>query len=187
VTSQKTAFFIVTTAPLQGLIIHTHIFGHLLKQEFERRYVGRCGPLDRECTWQSASYHLAVPVTAHFSFYELYAALTKRLTKHNVTKWRFRPRTYRGHCPCGHNALTPHRTAPMKWVRCQRRLFSLLPRTAQEYVRFEVYTAANMKNAVFWDIKPSSYLTGDTLHLLCRAQPVNAMKDFRFSRRWLWS
>jgi hypothetical protein len=26
-----------------------------------------------------------------------------------------------------------------------------------------------MKNAVFWDIKPSSYLTGDTLHLHYRA------------------
>jgi hypothetical protein len=32
-----------------------------------------------------------------------------------------------------------------------------------------------MKNAVFWDIKPSSYLTGETLRLRYRAQPVNAM------------
>jgi hypothetical protein len=29
-------------------------------------------------------------------------------------------------------------------------------------VRFEVFTAITMKNAVFWDIKPSSYLIGDT-------------------------
>jgi hypothetical protein len=28
-----------------------------------------------------------------------------------------------------------------------------------------------MKNAVLWDKKPSSYLTGDTLHLRYRAQP----------------
>jgi hypothetical protein len=32
-----------------------------------------------------------------------------------------------------------------------------------------------MKNAVFRDINPSSYLTGDTLRLRYRAQPVNAM------------
>jgi hypothetical protein len=30
-----------------------------------------------------------------------------------------------------------------------------------------------MKNAVNWDIKPSSYLTGDTLSPRYRAQPVN--------------
>jgi hypothetical protein len=33
-----------------------------------------------------------------------------------------------------------------------------------------------MKNAVFWDIKPSSYLTGNTLRLGYRAQPVNVMQ-----------
>jgi hypothetical protein len=33
-----------------------------------------------------------------------------------------------------------------------------------------------MKNVVFWDIKPSSYLTGDTLFLRYRAQPVNLCK-----------
>jgi hypothetical protein len=27
---------------------------------------------------------------------------------------------------------------------------------------FEVFTAVTVKNVVFWDIKPSSYLTGDT-------------------------
>jgi hypothetical protein len=32
-----------------------------------------------------------------------------------------------------------------------------------------------MKKSVFWDIKPSSYLTGDILRLSYRAQPVNAM------------
>jgi hypothetical protein len=42
-------------------------------------------------------------------------------------------------------------------------------------VRFEVFTAVTTENAVFWDIKPSSYFTGDTLRLRYRAQPVNAM------------
>jgi hypothetical protein len=42
-------------------------------------------------------------------------------------------------------------------------------------VTFEVFTAVTMKNVVFWDIKPSSYLTGDTLCLRYRVQPVNAM------------
>jgi hypothetical protein len=42
-------------------------------------------------------------------------------------------------------------------------------------VRFEVFTAVTMKNAVFWDIKPSSYFTGDTLRLRYRVKPVNAM------------
>jgi hypothetical protein len=40
-----------------------------------------------------------------------------------------------------------------------------------------------MKNTVFWDMKPSSYFTGDTLRLCYRVQPVNAMQDLRFSRR----
>jgi hypothetical protein len=30
-----------------------------------------------------------------------------------------------------------------------------------------------MKNVVFWDIKPSSFFTGDTLRLRYRDQPVN--------------
>jgi hypothetical protein len=42
-------------------------------------------------------------------------------------------------------------------------------------VRFEVFTAVTMENVVFWDIKPSSYLTGETLRLHYRVQPVNAM------------
>jgi hypothetical protein len=42
-------------------------------------------------------------------------------------------------------------------------------------VRFEVSAAVTMKNAVFWDIKPSSDVTGDILRLRYRAQPVNAM------------
>jgi hypothetical protein len=33
------------------------------------------------------------------------------------------------------------------------------------YVRFEIFTAVTMENAVFWDIKPSSYLTGNTIPL----------------------
>jgi hypothetical protein len=48
-------------------------------------------------------------------------------------------------------------------------------RTTQYYVRFEVFTAVTMKNAVFWDIKTQFFLTGDILRLLYRAQPVNAM------------
>jgi hypothetical protein len=31
----------------------------------------------------------------------------------------------------------------------------------RKYVRFEVFTAVTMKDVVFWDIKPSSYFTGD--------------------------
>jgi hypothetical protein len=42
-------------------------------------------------------------------------------------------------------------------------------------VRFEVFAAVTMKNVVFWDIKPSSYFTGDTLRLRYRVQPVNDM------------
>jgi hypothetical protein len=48
-------------------------------------------------------------------------------------------------------------------------------RNRKYYVRFEVSTAVTMKNAVFWDMKPSSYFTGDTLHLRYRVQPVNAL------------
>jgi hypothetical protein len=43
------------------------------------------------------------------------------------------------------------------------------------YVRFEVFTAVTMKNGIFWDIKPSSYLTVDILRLHYRAQPVKTM------------
>jgi hypothetical protein len=32
-----------------------------------------------------------------------------------------------------------------------------------------------LKNVVFWDKKPSSHFTGDTLHLCYKVQPVNAM------------
>jgi hypothetical protein len=35
-----------------------------------------------------------------------------------------------------------------------------------------------MKNIVFWDIKPSSYFTGDTLHLHYRVQPVKCYVRF---------
>jgi hypothetical protein len=43
-------------------------------------------------------------------------------------------------------------------------------------VRSELSTAVTM-NVVFWDIKPSSYRTGDTLRLRYRAKPVNAKYD----------
>jgi hypothetical protein len=32
-----------------------------------------------------------------------------------------------------------------------------------------------MKSVAFWDIRANSYLTGNTLHLCYRAQPVNAV------------
>jgi hypothetical protein len=40
-----------------------------------------------------------------------------------------------------------------------------------------------MKNAVFSDIKPRSYLTGDTIRLRYIVQPVNAMYELSFLRR----
>jgi hypothetical protein len=49
------------------------------------------------------------------------------------------------------------------------------PQKRVNYIRVKVFTAVAMRNAVFWDIKPSSYLTGNTSHLRHRAQPVNAM------------
>jgi hypothetical protein len=42
-------------------------------------------------------------------------------------------------------------------------------------VSVEVFTAVTMKNVVFWDIKPISYSSGNTLPLRYTAQPVNAM------------
>jgi hypothetical protein len=42
-------------------------------------------------------------------------------------------------------------------------------------LRFEVFMAVTMKNAVFWEIKSSPYLTGNKLRLRYRTQPVNAM------------
>jgi hypothetical protein len=41
--------------------------------------------------------------------------------------------------------------------------------------KFEVFTLVTKNNAVFWNIKPSLYLTGDALQLSYRAKPVNAM------------
>jgi hypothetical protein len=43
------------------------------------------------------------------------------------------------------------------------------------HVRSEVITAVAIKYVVFWDIKHSSYLTGDTLLLHCKSQAVNTM------------
>jgi hypothetical protein len=50
-------------------------------------------------------------------------------------------------------------------------------------LRFEVFTAVTMKIVVFWDTETISYFKGDTLHLYYSVQPVNAIKDLRFSRR----
>jgi hypothetical protein len=41
--------------------------------------------------------------------------------------------------------------------------------------KIEVFTAVTIKNAVFWDIKPRLYFTGDTFRIHYRVQPVNAM------------
>jgi hypothetical protein len=41
-------------------------------------------------------------------------------------------------------------------------------------LRFEVFTAATMKNAVFWDINPQ-FFTGNTLRLHYTVQSVNAV------------
>jgi hypothetical protein len=58
----------------------------------------------------------------------------------------------------------------------RRHITSPLQSSAGECcVRFEVFTAVTTKNAVIWDIKPSSYLPGDTLGLRYIDQPVNAM------------
>jgi hypothetical protein len=43
------------------------------------------------------------------------------------------------------------------------------------YVGFEVFSAVTVKDVVFWDIKSSLYLTGNTLHFCYGIQPVNAM------------
>jgi hypothetical protein len=50
-------------------------------------------------------------------------------------------------------------------------------------LRFDVITAVTMKNVVFWDIKNQFNLTGDTLRLRYRVQPVNAMEDLTLSRQ----
>jgi hypothetical protein len=42
-------------------------------------------------------------------------------------------------------------------------------------LRFEVFTAMTMKNAVFLDKKNNLYVTEDTLRLCHTFQPVNAM------------
>jgi hypothetical protein len=56
---------------------------------------------------------------------------------------------------------------------CKRLLTSQLLCRPRNSVRFEVFTAVTMKNAVFWVIKPNSYLTGDTIRLRYRVQAVN--------------
>jgi hypothetical protein len=50
-------------------------------------------------------------------------------------------------------------------------------------VRSAVFTAATMKNAVFWDKETLSYLTGGTILLRYRVQSVDTMLDLRFSQR----
>jgi hypothetical protein len=40
---------------------------------------------------------------------------------------------------------------------------------------FDVFIAVTAKNAAFWDMKPHFLITGNTINLRYRAQPVNAM------------
>jgi hypothetical protein len=43
-----------------------------------------------------------------------------------------------------------------------------------------IFMVIELKNAVFWDKKPRSYLAGDILLLCYRAQPVNACTIWGF-------
>jgi hypothetical protein len=57
----------------------------------------------------------------------------------------------------------------------------------EHWVRFEVFTAVTMKNALFWDI--ATQFVSQREHItspLYSPAPVNAMQDLRSSRRWLW-
>jgi hypothetical protein len=55
-----------------------------------------------------------------------------------------------------------------------------------EVVWSEIFTAVAINTPYFGIYKPSSYLSGNTLSLRYRPQPITAMKDLMFSRRWLW-
>jgi hypothetical protein len=85
---------------------------------------------------------------------------------------------------CHHYVLHPPLPFPTTVLRNINSSFAIFhprtfalryrPRTKFCHVRFEVFAAVIVKNIVFWDMKPSSYLTGNTI-LLYRARPVNAM------------
>jgi hypothetical protein len=65
-------------------------------------------------------------------------------------------------------------------VEADKYLYKFIAQRAEkediiENIRFEVFATVTMKNAVFWDINPSSYLTENTLRLRYRAKPANAM------------
>jgi hypothetical protein len=62
-----------------------------------------------------------------------------------------------------------------QFVPHRRHYVSTMFPASKCYVRSEVFAAVTIKNVVFWDIKPSSYFTVDTVPLCYRAQPVNAM------------
>jgi hypothetical protein len=51
----------------------------------------------------------------------------------------------------------------------------LPPRILVKLVGFEDFTMVTMKSALSWDIKPTSYLKGNTLRLRYKAQAFNAM------------
>jgi hypothetical protein len=73
----------------------------------------------------------------------------------------------------------PRFLMPIKLVLKRRLdLHTFIPPTQgnlNKSVRLEVFTAVTMKNVVFWDRKPSSYLKGDTSRLRHKVQPFNAM------------
>jgi hypothetical protein len=56
-------------------------------------------------------------------------------------------------------------------------------RTSSSYVKFEVFTAVTMKNAVVCDIKFQFLPHRRYNNLRYIAQPVNAMQDLEFLRR----
>jgi hypothetical protein len=58
--------------------------------------------------------------------------------------------------------------------------------SSQLTLSIELFKAVIMKNVVFWDKKPSLYLTENTLLIRYIAQPVNTMSGLKFSRRRLW-
>jgi hypothetical protein len=59
------------------------------------------------------------------------------------------------------------------WGGGEQNLSSVLK--VPRHCPFVLLVNVTMKNAVFWDIKPISYRTGDTLRLQNRGHPVNAM------------
>jgi hypothetical protein len=54
-------------------------------------------------------------------------------------------------------------------------MYGIILKEILKNVSFEIFTAVTMKNVVFWDIKPCSYLTGDTFGLRYLPHPDISM------------